>query len=62
MADQLVCSSGCKRTATDLADASSKGWSLLEISQRWRCPTCTRELEAASQGEFDQRADMGGEL
>ncbi len=27
--------------------ASEQGWSILQITQRWRCPWCERELRAA---------------
>lgn len=49
MADPIGCSAGCKRSVPDEKAASEAGWSLLDISQRWRCPTCTTELETVDE-------------
>lgn len=42
----ISCSAGCKRQVEDPAQA---GWWFLEISSRWRCGACDRELRAASE-------------
>jgi len=43
----ISCSGGCK--ALHLADEIDKsGWTFLEISGRYRCGACERELHAAS--------------
>ena len=41
---EIGCASGCGRKATP-ADLSLKGWSLLPISGRYRCPQCWRDLQ-----------------
>ena len=49
--NRIVCSAGCKRIVQDkgnvLKAASDAGWECLQITGRWRCPTCTNELLAA---------------
>lgn len=44
MADDIGCSAGCRRMARDIDHAASLGWDCLPITNRWRCPDCTREL------------------
>lgn len=44
----LSCAAGCKRTVADIDAALAAGWGHLPIQNRWRCPTCTRELMTAS--------------
>ena len=45
----IVCSAGCKRVGV-LADDGTPppGWDCLQITGRYRCPHCGRELAAAS--------------
>jgi hypothetical protein len=45
-APPIPCSAGCKRSVP-AADILGSGWYYLEITGRYRCPTCTRELVAA---------------
>lgn len=46
--DPIPCSAGCKRSVADMAEALAKAWTFLQITNRWRCPACTRELEEAN--------------
>jgi hypothetical protein len=43
----ISCSGGCKKTWL-ANDIDKSGWSLLEISGRYRCPTCTHLLHGVS--------------
>lgn len=42
--DPVSCAAGCKRTADNPEQA---GWTCLQITGRWRCGQCERELWAA---------------
>jgi hypothetical protein len=56
MTQMLSCAAGCGREVADFDAASSAGWSLLPIQNRWRCCDCTMELIKASGGRvFDDR-------
>lgn len=46
---EYVCAAGCKRVEFVPADDINipPGWVHLEITNRYRCGTCTRELAAA---------------
>lgn len=46
--DPIGCQDGCKRTVKDRSEAEAKAWTYLEISRRWRCPQCVRDLEQAN--------------
>lgn len=46
--EPIRCCDGCKREVADMDDALAKAWRFLEISKRWRCPDCARELAAAN--------------
>lgn len=48
MADPIRCCDGCKRPVADQSEAEAKAWAFLEISKRWRCPSCARELAQAN--------------
>ncbi len=43
----IGCTDGCKRRATQ-EEAEQMAWRFLEISKRWRCPSCARELQEAN--------------
>jgi hypothetical protein len=51
------CTAGCKRSAVNVDEASTQGWSYLQIQNRWRCPTCTRELEEAGRSKSFVRCE-----
>lgn len=42
--EPLRCCDGCGRTVADTAEAEAKAWQFLEISKRYRCPQCVRDL------------------
>lgn len=46
-APTISCSAGCKRSVL-AADILGSGWYYLEITGRYRCQACTRELAEAS--------------
>lgn len=49
MAQEIACSTGCKRTALLPENGNPPdGWEQLQITSRWRCPHCYRELTAAN--------------
>lgn len=48
-ANAIGCTDGCKRTVANMDEALAKAWRFLEISKRWRCPACVRELDVANQ-------------
>lgn len=58
MADPIRCCDGCGRAVADQAEAEAKAWHFLEISKRWRCPACARELVQANAAHA---ASPGGE-
>ncbi|WP_398498153.1 hypothetical protein [Variovorax sp.] len=60
MADPIRCSDGCGRTVAGQSDAEAKAWTFLEISKRWRCPTCARELALANAACATAPAAEGG--
>jgi hypothetical protein len=46
---EISCSAGCKRTGVlDENGSPPAGWDRLQITGRYRCPTCGRELTAAN--------------
>lgn len=47
-AEPLRCCDGCGRSVADMSEAEAKAWHFLQISKRWRCPSCARELDAAN--------------
>lgn len=47
--DPLRCCDGCKREVADMSEALAKAWHYLEISKRWRCPDCARELDVVNE-------------
>lgn len=42
----IKCTDECGREIASPEDASQAGWTWLEITGRYRCPTCHRELVA----------------
>lgn len=46
--EPIRCCDGCKREVADMDEALAKAWHFLEISKRWRCPQCARELVEAN--------------
>ena len=50
--DLIGCADGCKRSVTP-KEAEQGGWTYLSIQNRWRCPTCWRELQAANRPASD---------
>lgn len=48
--NSVVCAAGCKRVLTfdkETGNPELPGWSMLQITGRYRCPQCERELLAA---------------
>lgn len=45
---QVSCTDGCGRTLLDAETAGRSGWHSLQITGRWRCPACARELASAN--------------
>jgi hypothetical protein len=52
MPEIVSCSAGCKRE-TEIPDdgRNPDGWERLQITGRWRCMECTRQLRAANEVE-----------
>lgn len=48
-ADAINCTDGCGRSVPDVAEANAQAWSLLQITGRWRCPQCSRQLRAINE-------------
>jgi rubredoxin len=57
--EPLRCTDACGRTVADMSEAEAKAWRFLEISKRWRCPACTRELDAANHRMAESGRDEG---
>lgn len=51
--DPISCAGGCKRSVEDAAAATRAGWEYLQISRRWRCMNCWRELQAVNSPKDD---------
>lgn len=49
MNDPINCCDACGRSVADMDEALAKAWSFLEISKRWRCPDCARDLTRVNQ-------------
>lgn len=47
--DPIRCCDGCGRSVSNQPEAENKAWHFLQISKRWRCPACARELAQANQ-------------
>ena len=56
MSDPIRCCDGCKRSVADVSEALAKAWTCLEITGRWRCPDCRRELAEANAKSKPQEA------
>jgi hypothetical protein len=54
MPDPIFCAAGCKRSVADESEAVAKGWECLEITNRYRCPQCWRELREVNERYREQ--------
>jgi hypothetical protein len=54
---RISCCDGCKRSVADMAEAQQQAWRYLEITKRYRCATCARELDAANQRTKEHEAN-----
>jgi len=53
----VVCSAGCKRSVELPQDGTTPpGWEQLQITNRWRCMQCYRELDAGNSMQGTQSA------
>lgn len=52
----IRCRDGCGRSVADESEAQAKAWECLQITGRYRCPSCMRELAEANKltdGQID---------
>lgn len=58
MTTEIRCTDGCGRKASSADSAASMGWTCLQITGRYRCPTCAAELSRANSLSDDQARGM----
>ena len=49
MADPIRCTDGCGANVKDESEAQAKAWQYMEISKRYRCPQCRRDLQQVNE-------------
>lgn len=56
-ADPINCCDGCGCKVADASEAEAKAWRFLEISKRYRCPACARELDEVNRRNQEATPD-----
>lgn len=59
MLDPINCCDGCGRKVADMSEAQAKAWHYLEISKRYRCPACARELDEVNRRSAEAERNGG---
>lgn len=52
--DAIRCNDDCKASVLDMDAAMAQAWTYLEITKRWRCPSCRRALDAINHANQNQ--------
>jgi hypothetical protein len=52
---RIRCCDGCGDSVADMSEAQAKAWRHLQITGRYRCPKCVKELEAANTKDTNEQ-------